>query len=191
MQPTSRRERFHRRLMQTAEAVGRRLVPTAVVVGHVGLFMLVATGEAIRWVDYRETLVSAPMLRAAHVLGGFLLVSALAVRLLNPLVQPVVRFLARQRHISRRPALKQQTATPAVRLLEGLWWGVVGLLVLSGLERYAQMRHGASLLPWLSPSAWWAMHRPLLPFLYAILLSNLLIRGRILARQVLSYLYTP
>lgn len=177
--------------MALLDRVGAALVPTARVVGYLGLAVLIVTGEAIRWVDYRDTLISAPLLRATHALGGFLLLASLLVRVGDPLVQGVVRRLRAVRDGTRRPAFNRQAPDWVGRSLDAAWWGVVGLLVLSGLERYAQLRHGVSLLPWLPPTAWWAMHRPLLPYLYAILLSNVLIRGRILVRQALHYLYTP
>ena len=184
-------QRMRRLLWPALDRIGRRLVPTARLTGHAALLLLLVTGEAIRWVDYHHDQISVPLLRSVHAFGGFLLLAALLVRCGDPLVQHLMARLAPRRELLRRPAFQVQGRSWPDVLLDGAWWTVVGLLVLSGLERYTQLRHGTTLLPWLTPTAWWAVHRPLLPYLYAILLSNVLIRGRILYRRALDYLYTP
>jgi hypothetical protein len=187
----SRVERARRGLQAALLPFDESAIRAAVWVSHGALLLLVLTGEAIRWVDYRDTLISAPMLRAVHAVAGFALASALLLRIAEALRVRVAAVLARRGVPWLRAAFQGAGRPAPARLLDAGWWLVVGLLVLSGLERYAQLRHGTSVLPLLSPAAWWALHRPLLPYLYAILLINVTVRGRMAARRALSYLYTP
>ncbi len=159
-------------------------------VSYGALAVLIVSGETIRWVDYRDTLIAAPTLRAVHALAGFALAIALAVRGVDGALRGGETLVAQWRVRGRLPAFNWQ-ALNAARVLDAAWWLVVALLVLSGLERYAQLRHGTSVLPGLAPSAWWALHRPMLPYLYAFLLINGLVRGRMAIKRALSYLYTP
>lgn len=164
----------------------------AVWVTHGALALLIVSGETIRWVDYRDTLISAPTLRATHALAGFILAIALLFRIADVVLRATERWVARRQGVlSAATAFHWQDRLRGAVLLDAAWWLVVGLLVLSGLERYMQLRHGTSVLPGLAPAAWWAAHRPLVPYLYAILLINGLIRGKLAIKQVLSYLYTP
>jgi hypothetical protein len=189
--PSSRREQLLAWLRAGLEPFGESVTRTGWWVAWIALGLLVLTGEAIRWVDYRDTLVSAPMLRAVHSLAGFALLAALLLRIGEALVR-AAEAIARRRGVPAvRAAFQGQRRLTAAGLLDGAWWLVVGLLVLSGLERYAQLSHGTSILPLLPAAAWWALHRPLVPYLYAILLLNGLIRGRMAVKRALSYLYTP
>jgi hypothetical protein len=165
-----------------------RVLRAAMPAGYVALAVLVLSGEAIRWVDYRDTLISAPLLRAVHVLAGFALLASLLLRLGDAALRDVQRLRAGRLRLRLPPAHAPVTAAG---LLDAAWWLVVGLLLLSGVERYAQLRYGAGLLPGLPSAAWWALHRPLLGYLYAILLLLLAIRGKLIARRVYAYLYRP
>lgn len=186
--PSNSWERWLQRLRKALLPFDESAARTVHRVAQGALLLLIVTGEAIRWVDYRETLISAPTLRAVHALAGFALVSALAARIADAALRAVA---ARAGHRGRRASFKWRERLAPGRLLDAAWWVVVGLLVASGLERYSQLRYGAGVLPLLPPAAWWALHRPLLPYLYAILLLNVLIRGRMALRRALSYLYTP
>lgn len=173
------------------EPFGEGMGRWALWVAYAALLVLIVTGETIRWVDYRDTLISAPMLRATHALAGFALVAALLMRIGTALLGLAERALRGRLRVGRGTASPWWARLPLLRLLDAAWWVVVGLLVLSGLERYGQLMHGVSLLPGLDPAAWWALHRPLVPYLYAILLLNGLFRGRMAMKRALSYLYTP
>lgn len=188
--PSSSASRIQRWLGLALAPFGDGATHLATAAGHVALALLIVTGETIRWIDYRDTLISAPMMRATHALAGFVLLAALVMRVGHFVL---VRRIRPGRHeSSAAPAAFHPWWRPtAAGSLKAAWWLVVGALALSGLERYVQLRHGMGLLPGLPPTAWWALHRPLLPYLYAILLLNLAIRGRMAARRALSYLYTP
>jgi hypothetical protein len=186
----SKRDVLRRRVQEFLAPVDEVPTRAAVWVGHVALAVLIVSGEAIRWVDTRDTLISASTLRAVHVLAGFALVIALGMRVADRAIRAAEALAAKRRVRLRIPAFHWQHLGAAF-WFDAAWWGVLGLLVFSGLERYAQLRHGTSVLPWLSPSLGWALHRPVLPYLYALLLINALIRGRLAVRRALSYLYTP
>jgi hypothetical protein len=189
--PSNSRARLRARLRAALEPFGDNVGRAALWVAYGALLLLIVTGEAIRWVDYRDTLISAPMLRAVHALGGFALTAALLLRIGGVALGGVDALLRRHGVRGRAATFQWQGRLTPAGLLDAAWWLVLGLLVLSGLERFEQLRHGISVLPVLSPAAWWALHRPLLPYLYAILLLNGLIRGRMALRRALSYLYTP
>jgi hypothetical protein len=184
-------QQLWRQVRAALDPLDDHVTRAALWVGHAALAVLIASGEATRWVDYRDTLVSAPTLRAVHVLAGFVLAIALGLRVADAGLRALERRLRRRGVPAGRAALQRQGRPAAAWLMDAAWWLLVGLLVLSGLERYGQLRHGVSVLPVLGPAAWWALHRPLVPYLYAILLINGLIRGRLGVRRVLSYLYTP
>jgi len=188
--PSNSRSALRRRLLWLLAPFDQGLGRVALWVSHGALAVLIVSGETLRWIDYRDTLISASTLRAVHVLGGFALAIALAVRGGEVLLRAAGSMAARRRVRLRLPAFHWQDLTGA-RLLHGAWWAVVLLFLLSGLERYTQLRHGTSLLPGLPTSLGWALHRPLLPYLYTVLLINALIRGRLSFRRALAYLYTP
>lgn len=158
----------------------------ALWLAYAALVVLIGTGESIRWVEYRDTLVSTAVLRGVHAMAGFTLAAALLLRF-GTLVLGLAERLLRYRRLAPPGG---RWLTP-VHLLDAAWWVVLGLLVLSGLERYGQLLHGVSLLPGLDPAAWWALHPALVPYLYAILLLNALVRGRMAAKRALVYLHTP
>jgi hypothetical protein len=189
--PSNSPGRLWRRVQAALAPLDDHVTRAAAWVTNGALGLLILSGETIRWVDYRDTLVSAPTLRAVHTLAGFALAISLALRVADAALRAVERRLARRGVPARPPALHWLRRLTVARLLDGAGWLVVGLLVLSGLERFLQLRDGISVLPLLAPSAWWALHRPLVPYLYAILLITGLMRGRLAARRVLSYLYTP
>ena len=188
--PFSRREAIWRWVQSLLAPFDGVVTRAAEWIGHGALALLIVSGETIRWVDYRDTLISAPTLRAVHALAGFALAIALAVRAADAALRAGEALVERWRVHGRLPAFDWR-GLRAANVLNVAWWAVVGLLVLSGLERYSQLRHGTSVLPGLTPSAWWALHRPILPYLYAFLLINGLVRGRLAVRRALSYLYTP
>ncbi|HKI99661.1 MAG TPA: hypothetical protein VKB51_14395 [bacterium] len=189
--PFNRADSIRMQVRTALEPFGDSVTRAALWVAYGALALLVVTGEAIRWVDYRDTLVSAPMLRAVHALAGFALCAALLMRIGEALLRAAEAVVRERRLPWRMMTRHVRERLTALHLLDAAWWIVVGLLVLSGLERYTQLRHGVSVLPVLSPAAWWALHRPLLPYLYAILLLNAFIRGRMAIKRALSYLYTP
>jgi hypothetical protein len=190
--PSNRPTPLWQRVQAALAPLDDHATHAAVWVTRGALALLIVSGETIRWVDYRDTLISAPTLRATHALAGFALAVALLLRIADAALRTGERWVARRRGVlPRAPAFHWQDRLTGAALLDAAWWLVVGLLVLSGLERYAQLRHGTTVLPVLAPAAWWAAHRPLLPYLYAILLINGLIRGRLAIKRVLSYLYTP
>jgi hypothetical protein len=80
---------------------------------------------------------------------------------------------------------------PGPLLLALAFWATVGLLVLSGLERYWELGRGLSPLPWLSAAEWSVLHGLLSPYLYAILLLIVVIRGRMALKRAFAYLYRP
>lgn len=188
--PSSSRQPLARSAYAALAPFGNGLTGMAVVIGHAALSALILSGETIRWVDYRETLIAAPMLRATHVLAGYVLVAALLLRVGAAVLRGLEHWWGQgvRRAV---PALQWQARLAPTALLDAAWWLVVFALALSGLERYTQLRYGTSVLPGLPPAAWWALHRPLVPYLYAVLLINVVIRGRMSIRRALSYLYTP
>ncbi|MDH4246491.1 MAG: cytochrome b/b6 domain-containing protein [Deltaproteobacteria bacterium] len=166
---------------------------------RLSLVVLAFTGEWITHLDSpgASNLVSIPALRGLHALAGMILLGVLLVLGLNFMSR--LGRVWRSRRNGRGQSLQAwwshrvpgQQGSPLRMWMNGGFAVLVGLLVLSGLERFWQVRYGGSVLPLLSPFSWYALHR-LIPFyLYALLMFLSFNWGRMLLKRILRYLYAP
>ena len=185
----NRRWRLHAALwLQRLEQVTER-VRVAVTVAALGL--LVVTGEMLTLLDGRAGVVTIPALRSLHAVAALALLAMLAYRLGGGLVR-LGRYAYDQRGIPPETVRALAGRLGRVRgLLEVAWWTALGLLILSGVERYLQARYGGGALPVFPPTVWHALHRVSPAYLYAILLLMAFNRGRVALKRALDYLYAP
>ena len=157
---------------------------------RLSLLVLAITGEWITHLDSpgSSTLVSLPALRGIHALGAMLLVAVLLAHALDRLG---LFYRWWQKQSSPFPLFSSWRGRNLRSLMNGAFALLVGLLVFSGLERFWQMRFGGGMLPALSPFTWYALHRVLPFFLYALLLFLSFNWGRMLLKRMLRYLYAP
>lgn len=179
------------RLARIAAQVERFVVRAEWVLGTLALATLIGTGEWLTIAQGGEGLISIPALRGLHAMAGLLLVGVAVHRVGGGFAR---LFVSALHHRGRLPVpwplLRTRCASGRWWLL-GLFFGVLLLLVLSGLERYVQVRFGHGLLPGSSPFLWTALHRALPLYLYALLLLIVLTWGKMAGRRLLDYLYTP
>ncbi len=189
--PSTRAERIVRYLVALLAALDRAGTAAGLWGGRVALALLVLSGAALALVDARAAHISVPMLRGLHVLAGLVLLLAVAGRLLGGLLR-VARHLVRRRGLPPEEVRRLLAACRRPGALLGMgYWLVVGMLLLSGVERYLHLRHGLALLPGPGPAGWEALHRALQPYLYAALLLLAVNRGRMVTRRMMAYLYSP
>ena len=160
---------------------------------RLSLVVLAITGEWITHLDSpgSSTLVSIPALRGIHALGAMVLLAVLLAHALDRVGVFYRRWQNRSSHAPLLSPWRWQNLRSLRALMNGTFALLVGLLVVSGLERFWQMRYGGGLLPVLSPFAWYALHRVLPFFLYALLLFLSFNWGRMLLKRMLRYLYAP
>jgi hypothetical protein len=159
--------------------------------GGIALAVLIVSGEVLGRRDFSESLVSIPFLRGLHLLAGGVLLAVILGRIGGAILR-LARLAARGgRVLPAHPALQGIWPAPGPLLLALAFWATVGLLVLSGLERYWELGRGLSPLPWLSAAEWSVLHGLLSPYLYAILLLIVVIRGRMALKRAFAYLYRP
>ncbi|MCH9045197.1 MAG: hypothetical protein IIA40_03715 [SAR324 cluster bacterium] len=155
------------------------------------LLVLLASGAWMQWIEYQLNLVSLPVLRSVHALAGLVLLLAVMGKIGGNVLRALL-YIAKRRGVHPEAFSLMIQGLRSGRGWAGLiFWILVGALLLSGIVCYVQLRHGATLLPLLAPATWCVMHGPLTPYLYAILLINLLIRGIVELRRALAYLYAP
>lgn len=155
------------------------------------LLVLLASGAWMQWIEYQLNLVSLPVLRSVHALAGLVLLLAVMGKIGGNVLRALL-YIAKRRGVHPEAFSLMIQGLRSGRGWAGLiFWILVGALLLSGIVCYVQLRHGGTLLPLLAPASWCAMHGPLTPYLYAIMLINLLIRGIVELRRALAYLYAP
>jgi hypothetical protein len=161
------------------------LVLSGWMLGPLALVSLVVTGELLA-VGWRlEGLPPFATLRGMHLLSAEVLLLVLAYRGFLGAVA-----LARWGH---RPGL-----LPRLLALKSLHWGRVAahagawgsllVLLVSGLERHAQLRYGWSAVPPGDGTLWVVIHRVTAPYFYAFLLLSGFLRLRRVLPTLRAYL---
>ena len=172
---------------------GVALLATGTVIAALAFALL--TGEWLRWSDFRTGTISPSILRATHILAGTLLTAAILYRISRGLLGLLAWIITARGGFRQKPAFIF-SGMPAGKaawrvLLTALYWLSLGLLLLSGLERHAQIRWDVTLLPVLSPVSWTVLHGALTPYLYALLLVHLVNWGKMVLEKARAHIYTP
>ena len=145
------------------------LVLSGWMLGPLALVSLVVTGELLA-VGWRlEGLPPFATLRGMHLFSAEVLLLVLAYRSFLGAVA-LIRWGHRPGLLPRLLALgNSDWGGIAVRLCA---WGSLLLLLLSGLERHAQLRYGWSAVPPGDAALWPVIHRVTAPYFYAFLLLS-------------------
>jgi hypothetical protein len=161
------------------------LVLSGWMLGPLALVTLVVTGELLAAGWRLEGLPPFATLRGMHLFSAEVLLLVLAYRLFLG-----IAALARWGH---RPGLLPRLLAlrPSNWGLLAVWggaWGSLLLLLLSGLERHAQLRYGWSAVPPGDATLWAVIHRVTAPYFYAFLLLSGFLRVRRVLPSLREYL---
>lgn len=205
MQSTELGPHIRRNMMLLLLTLEATLSTVSAVAVPLALGLLILSGQGLSWLMADSEHYSAPTVRSIHILAGTVLLasvlwltSATVLRVAQrPGSKPAPKTAAKPGATFRSALALAHPASPphanraGQALALGVTWCVLGLLGLTGLERYGLLRHGVALLPGLQAATWSALHTTLVPYAYAALLFLFWMRGRIWMRRLLRYLYAP
>ena len=186
-QPKFNYERIRTGLLNTEKA----LWGGALWLEGIGLILLVGTGEWLTFLGGDADFISISALRTFHALAGLMLATGLLYRsgvLLTKLLRRLMVF--KRIPLGDVIALFKPLRHPRGMIIFGFWFSLF-LVVLTGVERYVQLRYGGGVLPLLSPVAWYALHRLILNYLYVFLVLLALNWVKINYVKIKDYLTAP
>ena len=161
------------------------LVLSGWMLGPLALLSLVVTGELLAAGIRLEGLPPFATLRGMHLFSAEVLLLVLAYRSFLGAVS-LARWGHRPGLLPRMLALRfLDWGGIAIRLCA---WGSLLLLLLSGLERHAQLRYGWSAVPPGDAVLWSVIHRVTTPYFYAFLLCSGFLRLRRILPSLRDYL---
>lgn len=136
-------------------------------------------------------MVSLPALRSLHALSGMLLATGVGYRFGVLATKGLRRVLVR-RKLRMGDLLDLLTPLKKGRgwLFLG-YWVALGVMVLSGLERYFQVRYGQGVEILLQGPVWYALHKLAPSYLYTFILLIAFNWGKMTYARLREYLYAP
>jgi hypothetical protein len=139
------------------------------------LVTLIVTGELLALGWRLEGLPPFATLRGMHLFSAEVLLVVIAYRAVRRSVA-FARWAHRPGVLARLPRPEAVDWTGLA--IRGGAWGSLLLLLLSGLERHAQLRYGWSASPPGDGALWPVVHRVAVPYFYAFLLLTGYLRLR-------------
>jgi hypothetical protein len=168
--------------------VDRALVVLGGWLAPAAALLLLLSGEAVRWLRELPDFAWYAELRALHGLAALALGAALGWHGARWLYRagrsrrPLAFLLAEARRAYQHTVSAAGLARAGLRL-------ALGVLLLSGLARYAFERHGVALVPQMHPLTWLLLHSAAIPFFYLFALVGFAGRARALWQELRAYLY--